>query len=63
MDDLTWRCHVCGDERPDHLIGVRTHHRVFNGVELAENVRHCTDRPDCVAGAETKRFLEGAEDA
>lgn len=52
MSDLTWKCHVCGDERPDRLISVYSTKRTMpSGVELTENVRYCNDRPACVEGA------------
>jgi hypothetical protein len=51
---LTWTCMVCGDTRPDALIAVA--HRPIEGLEQyfpdsVCNVRHCTDRPACVADA------------
>lgn len=47
MLPLTWRCHVCGDERPDAAISVFTRERtdIFEGWK--ENVRYCNDRPEC----------------
>lgn len=49
--DLTWSCHVCGDERPDAVIGVA--HQPVPGMEgwfpaAHWNVRYCLDRPTCV---------------
>jgi hypothetical protein len=63
LADLRWTCHVCGDERPDALIGVFTRRLRSRsiGVELSENVRHCTDRPECVAGARETRFLSAGD--
>lgn len=50
-----WICHVCGDRRPDHLISV---HKTDRSDEwklppgtLTENVRYCSDRPECAEGA------------
>jgi hypothetical protein len=59
----TWTCHVCGDERPDALISVKTHHRKIGQVEFDENIRYCNDREKCIAGAETKRHTTIGEDA
>jgi hypothetical protein len=44
---LTWRCHVCGEVRPDAAISVATRPRpeVFEGC--SENVRYCNDRTWC----------------
>lgn len=48
----TFTCHVCGDERPDRLIGVARHSVMdANGVKVVQNVRYCTDRAPCVSEA------------
>lgn len=50
MDSLTWRCMVCGDERPDRLISVL---KVAGSgpVDVTVNVRYCNDRGACHLGA------------
>lgn len=59
MNDLTWTCHVCRDERPDRFISVLSTKRTMpSGVELTENVRYCNDRPACVEGAEHITWTE-----
>lgn len=56
--DLTWKCHICGEERPDALIGVAKHHHLApSGVEMDENVRYCIDRPACQEGASAFCFV------
>lgn len=49
--DLTWKCHVCGDERPDAVIGVHTESELLGGCGLSipvrANVRYCKDRLKC----------------
>jgi hypothetical protein len=61
-DDVTWLCHVCGDERPDAVIAVS--HQPVAGMEelfpdLAHfNVRYCTDRPVCVLVASRPDWRE-----
>lgn len=51
VEDLTWTCLVCGQERPDAVIGVT--YQPVRGLEhvfpdtVRFNVRHCTDRPVC----------------
>jgi hypothetical protein len=57
VENLTWRCHICGAERPDDKIGVRQHLTTIRGIEVTQNVRYCTDRPDCIIGAESFRFV------
>lgn len=59
IDELTWTCHICGDERPDAKISV---HKRDTSAEYGlpegttqENVRYCNDRPACVEGAQTYR--------
>jgi len=43
-DEITWRCHICGRERPDSRISVRR--KEHDG--LTENIRYCNDDPYCV---------------
>lgn len=55
-EGLTWKCHVCGAERPDEKISVHKESE-WAGVpgmrfEVAANVRYCNDREACCAGAE-----------
>lgn len=56
---LTWKCHVCGEVRPDERISVLSTERVSeNGVHYTENVRYCNDRPACVEGATSVSFTK-----
>lgn len=57
---MTWRCHICKQERPDDKISVRQHHTSIKGVEITQNVRYCNDRAECIAGAEEFRFVTEA---
>ena len=59
--EVTWTCHICGRERPDHLIEVKTHRRRMNGVPLTENVRYCADSEECYQGALKKHFVPLSE--
>ena len=61
--ELTWTCHVCHDERPDARISVLSTIRSIGGVPVTMNVRHCNDRPACIAGAKDVDFLGGSADA
>jgi hypothetical protein len=50
--ELTWTCMVCGDTRPDRQIQVyQASSLLKSGVEITTNVRYCSDRPSCFAGA------------
>lgn len=55
--DMTWKCHVCGDERPDDKISVHKVKDMFGipgmMVPVEANVRHCNDRSKCCDGAES----------
>lgn len=53
FESMTWTCHVCKDNRPDRFISVFKRELVRNEVPLTENIRHCNDRPACIAGATT----------
>lgn len=59
--DLTWRCHICHDERPDRLIDVMKSTIRLPDIEvpIQQNVRHCNDRPACIEAARTFTFLPG----
>jgi len=63
----TWKCHICGEERPDDKISVLTKPLVINGVPISggqENIRYCNDKPACVEGAkEFSFFKEGGNGA
>lgn len=52
---ITWRCHVCGEERPDEQISVARHDRsAEHGLPpgcYTENVRYCNDRESCMQAA------------
>lgn len=57
IKDMVWTCHVCGDERRDHQINVRSTLRKINGVRMTENVRYCNDRESCIERSKTITFL------
>lgn len=59
---LTWKCHVCGRERPDALIDVYITDRTppemaAHDYKVSEQVRFCIDNPECIAQAPFVRFL------
>lgn len=60
MSDLGWTCHVCGDERPDQFVSVRSRPFAIGEVIGHENIRYCNDRPACIEGSKTKTFLAHA---
>ena len=50
---ISWPCRICREVRPDAKVAVVT--RPSLGVldlPVQVNVRHCVDRPACLAGAE-----------
>ena len=55
LENLTWTCHICKEERPDRFISVWAHQRTLgdSDVVITENVRFCNDRPACLEGAQT----------
>lgn len=62
LDDITWTCLVCGDDRPDRLISVHTTEIAYPipgrpDYSITQNVRFCNDRPACVAGAPAVTFF------
>lgn len=55
---LTWKCHICGEVRPDSKISVETKPLIINGQVCGEqNIRYCNDRGRCVSGVENFTFV------
>lgn len=45
--DLTWKCELCREERPDKYISVLTYE--IDTFRYAErNLKYCNDRPECM---------------
>ena len=60
---LTWKCHICGDERPDEKIPVLSKPLIINGQVVLgsqQNIRYCNDRSTCIEGAKDFSFFEGS---
>jgi hypothetical protein len=59
-----WTCHVCGELRPDELIGLIQRERRMGPGKLIVNVRYCRDRDACAGGAEelAEQWLDVARD-
>ena len=56
---LTWKCHICGKERPDDKISVRQHPLIISGRVMGEqNVRYCNDNSDCTEKSKTYTFMK-----
>lgn len=63
--DITWRCHICGKERPDNKISVHTTSKKIpgtNGATVQQNVRYCNDDPDCIEKSKTFSFYNTEDD-
>lgn len=59
LADMTWRCHVCGDVRPDAMISVCIRPAPVLGIFPAEqHIRYCNDRPHCIALAPRTTHFE-----
>lgn len=57
MDNITWTCHICREERPDNKISVRSKPVIVLGVEIGQNIRYCNDRPECKKGTDWFNFV------
>jgi hypothetical protein len=57
---LTWTCHICGQERPDAMIGVEKHKTLMPGTNLRveESVRYCRDKAECMNAAPNFSFIK-----
>lgn len=49
----TWRCDMCGDERPDHRISVLTY-GIGNFPGAERNLKYCNDKDECYEKAVAK---------
>jgi len=58
MDNLTWTCHICQQERPDDKISVLTKSLGIPGVDAVQNIRYCNDRQECIDGAKDSSFIK-----
>ena len=61
MLELTWTCHVCGQERPDRFISVYKSFVSKHRIQIQQNVRYCNDNPDCIAKAPNVKFIKESE--
>ena len=58
MRQLTWKCHICKEERPDDKISVFKKPLVINGMTMGEqNIRYCNDKPECLEVAKGFNFI------
>ena len=58
QSELIWKCHICGRERPDSCISVRTIDTSANfdlpPGTMTQNIRYCNDDPNCIDGSADK---------
>jgi len=58
---LTWKCDICGVERPDAQISVEVHEvnvpKKYQGL-MHRNVNHCNDNPHCTQEAKDDKWKE-----
>jgi len=49
MQDIEWRCDICGKMRPDAKINILVKHHDFkDGLgDVQENLKYCNDDPHC----------------
>ena len=57
---MDWTCHICGMQRLDCFISVRTidtseEFGLSKGT-MTQNVRYCNDNAECIEGSKTKRL-------
>lgn len=77
LERLTWKCHICGEERPDNKISVLTKPLIVNKIAPycqqnsplivngqvcgQQNIRYCNDRRACILGAKDFSFFKARE--
>lgn len=55
---MQWDCHICKEARPDEFISVQSSQMLgMRGIHYSQNVRYCNDRPACIEGALTFKFV------
>lgn len=59
MEDVTWECRVCGEERPD----VNTSVFVREQSGMRQTYVYCNDKPKCAAGVQKLKYLIIVRDA
>lgn len=59
FENLSWKCHICGDSRPDAKISVRSTPLMINGRECgSQNIRYCNDKQSCIEESKTFSFMK-----
>lgn len=59
MENLTWTCHICKEERPDANISVFKKPLEINGQVMGEqNIRYCNDKSECLEGCKDFSFIK-----
>ena len=62
---ITWTCHICGKERPDHCVSVfskdTSEEHGFPPGTMKQNVRYCNDNVTCVEAAPHFNFIKKDE--
>jgi len=63
--NMTWKCHICGQERPDAQISVlkrdTSAYMDMPPGTIVQNIRYCNDNPKCIEGAKTFSFMKKPE--
>ncbi len=57
MEILTWKCHICGETRPDDKISVLTKTNDPSSPTIQQNIRYCNDNLSCIDGAKDFTFF------
>lgn len=62
IENTKWRCHACGEMRPDKYIKVYKHdvsaQYNFDSGTLIHNFRYCSDNHICVDKASRREFKD-----
>lgn len=55
----TWKCQICGEERPDDKISVMSKPLVIDGQVLGiQNIKYCNDRQNCIEKAGSYSYFK-----
>ena len=61
MRAITWKCDICGFNRPDAKISVFKRPLIVNGNRLGDqNIKYCNDKPGCTEESKTFSLVKNS---
>lgn len=54
LDDLNWKCEICGKIRPNKKISVITYALADEWLRMSRNLKYCNDNLVCIHQAQVR---------